>query len=91
MFLVQLILLAVHIAAGSVSLATAAVALVTAKGGRWHVLAGRIYAAGMTVVFLTAIPLAIMGSSLFLFLIALFSFYLVSRLCTKASRIIRTG
>ena len=77
MFLVQLILLAVHIAAGSVSLATAAVALVTAKGGWWHVLAGRIYAAGMTVVFLTAIPLAIMGSSLFLFLIALFSFYLV--------------
>ncbi len=75
--MVQLILLAVHIAAGSVSLATAAVALVTAKGGRWHVLAGRIYAAGMTVVFLTAIPLAIMGSSPFLFLIALFSFYLV--------------
>lgn len=75
--LLQLILLVVHVSAGSVSLATAGVALVTAKGGRWHVLAGRIYAVGMTVVFLTAVPLAILGASTFLFLIALFSFYLV--------------
>ena len=75
--MLQLILLVVHISAGSVSLATAGVALVTAKGGRWHVLAGRIYAVGMTVVFLTAVPLAILGASTFLFLIALFSFYLV--------------
>ena len=75
--MIQLILLAVHIAAGSVSLATAGVALVTAKGGRWHVLAGRIYAVGMTIVFVTAIPLAIFADSIFLFLIALFSFYLV--------------
>ena len=75
--MIQLILLAVHIAAGSVSLATAGVALVTAKGGRWHVLAGRIYAVGMTIVFVTAIPLSIFADSIFLFLIALFSFYLV--------------
>ena len=51
--------------------------MVTAKGGRWHVLAGRIYAVGMTLVFVTAIPLAIFAESIFLFLIALFSFYLV--------------
>ena len=51
--------------------------MVTAKGGRWHVLAGRVYAVGMTVVFLTAVPLAFLGGSTFLFLIALFSFYLV--------------
>ncbi len=75
--LLSSIVLAVHIAAGSISLATAGVALVTAKGGRWHVLAGRIYAVGMTVVFLTAIPLALLVSSSFLFMIALFSFYLV--------------
>ena len=70
-------LLAIHISAGSVALATAGVALVTSKGGRWHVLAGRVYAGAMTVVFLTAIPLAFFGGSTFLFLIALFSFYLV--------------
>ncbi len=75
--MIQLVLLAVHIAAGSVSLATAGVALITAKGGRWHVLAGRVYAVGMTVVFLTAVPLAVLVQSSFLFLIALFSFYLV--------------
>ena len=70
-------LLVIHIAAGSAALVTAGVALVMAKGERWHVLAGRIYAAGMTVVFLTAAPLAALVSSSFLFLIALFSFYLV--------------
>ena len=74
---IALTLLVVHIAAGSVSLLTAGIALVTAKGGRWHVLAGRIYAAGMTVVFLTAVPLAVLAFSSFLFYIALFSFYLV--------------
>lgn len=71
------VLLVIHIIAGSVSLLTAGIALVTAKGGRWHILAGRVYAAGMTIVFLTAVPLAILGGSTFLFLIALFSFYLV--------------
>ena len=75
--MVNLLLLAIHIAAGSVALLTAAAALFAAKGERWHILAGRIYAIGMTLVFVTAVPLAIMGSSIFLFLIAFFSFYLV--------------
>ena len=55
----------------------AVVALVTAKGGRYHVLAGRVYATAMTVIFLTALPLAILGASVLLLLIAVFSFYLV--------------
>ena len=75
--MVNLILLAIHIAAGSIALLTAAMALVTPKGERWHILAGRVYAIGMTLVFLTAVPLAILGDSIFLFLIAFFSFYLV--------------
>ena len=75
--MVSLILLSVHIAAGSVALLTAAMALTTPKGERWHIRAGRVYAIGMTLVFVTAIPLAILGSSIFLFLIAFFSFYLV--------------
>ena len=70
-------LLVFHIAAGTVSLVTAGIALVTTKGGRWHVGAGRVYAVGMTLVFVTAIPLAVLANSTFLFLIALFSFYLV--------------
>ncbi len=71
------ILLAIHIAAGSVALLAAVLALLTMKGGRYHVLAGRTYAVGMTLIFLTAVPLAILGSSVFLLLIAVFSFYLV--------------
>ena len=75
--MVGAILLLVHIAAGSIALLTAVVAVITAKGRRYHVLAGRIYAIAMTVIFLTALPLAILGSSVFLLFIAVFSFYLV--------------
>lgn len=71
------VLLVIHIAAGSVALLTALVALVTAKGGIIHVRAGRVYAIGMTLIFLTAVPLAILGADVFLLLIAFFSFYLV--------------
>lgn len=74
---VSLILLIIHIAAGSIALLTAALALAAPKGQRWHILAGRIYAVAMTVIFLTAVPLAILGASIFLLLIAVFSFYLV--------------
>ncbi len=70
-------LLAIHIVSGSVALLTAAIALITQKGGARHVWAGRVYAAAMTSVFLTSIPLALLGSSIFLLLIAVFSFYLV--------------
>lgn len=75
--MIALTLLVIHIGAGSVALLTAFVALVTAKGGVIHVRAGRAYAIGMTLIFLTAIPLAILGASIFLLLIAVFSFYLV--------------
>ena len=70
-------LLTIHIASGSVALLTAAIALVTQKGGIRHIRAGRVYAAAMTLIFLTAVPLAILGSDIFLLLIAAFSFYLV--------------
>ncbi len=75
--MIQTILLILHIAAGSIALLTAAIALATAKGGVNHVKAGRAYAISMTVIFLTAIPLAMLGSDIFLLLIAVFSFYLV--------------
>ncbi len=77
MGILNFVLLVIHIAAGSVALLTAFVALVTTKGGTIHVRAGRIYAVCMTLIFITAIPLAILGASVFLLLIAVFSFYLV--------------
>ena len=71
------VLLAIHIVSGSVALLTAAIALITQKGGIRHIRAGRVYAVAMTLVFLTAVPLAFFGSDIFLLLIAVFSFYLV--------------
>ena len=75
--MLALTLLVIHIAAGSIALLTALAALVTAKGGVMHVRAGRVYAIGMTLIFLTAVPLAILGADVFLLLIAFFSFYLI--------------
>ena len=75
--MLALILLVIHITAGSIALLTAFVALVTAKGGVIHIRADRVYAIGMSVIFLTAVPLAALGADVFLLLIAFFSFYLV--------------
>ena len=71
------VLLSVHIGAGALALLTAAIASFTPKGQKWHILSGRVYAAAMTLVFLTAVPLALLGASILLLLVAFFSFYLV--------------
>ena len=70
-------LLVIHIIAGSVALATAAVALITAKGGVHHIRAGRVYATAMALVCVSALPLALLGSDVVLLLVAVFSSYLV--------------
>ena len=71
------VLLLVHIIGGSVALLCAGGALVTKKGGPDHRFFGKGYVAGMTAVFLSALPLAAFQANLFLLLIAFFSFYLV--------------
>ena len=70
------ILLAIHILAGIVSLLSAALAVSSAKGTKPHVLSGRTYFWGMAIIFSTAIPMSIISGNIFLFLIAIFSFYL---------------
>jgi hypothetical protein len=70
------VLLWLHVGAGHLALAAAAVALLAAKGQRAHAYAGRVFAAGMAVVFLTAVPLTFIRPNLFLLLIAIFSVYL---------------
>ena len=69
-------LLVSHIFAGCISLIAAVFAVVSSKGEKSHILAGRSYFWGMAVIFLTAIPMSISSSNVFLFLIAIFSFYL---------------
>ncbi|MEM7535391.1 MAG: hypothetical protein AAF639_24650 [Chloroflexota bacterium] len=74
--MIYTILLTIHIIAGFSALVAAFVATFTAKGRTWHLYSGRVYFWGMAVIFVTAIPMAIMRPNPFLFLIAIFSFYL---------------
>ena len=73
---IRTILLVIHIAAGTVALLTALASVVSAKGATFHIRAGRIFTIGMAMIFLTAVPLAVLGADIFLLLIAVFSFYL---------------
>ena len=69
-------LLVIHIFAGVIALSSAALALSTEKGKKFHVLSGKSYFWAMVLIFLTAIPMSIINSNVFLFLVAIFSFYL---------------
>ncbi|MFN4098459.1 MAG: hypothetical protein ACK4GT_01660 [Pararhodobacter sp.] len=66
-----------HIVAGVTSLLAAGAALGCAKGGAWHRRAGLAYVLAMLVVTLTTFALVLVRPNLFLFVIAIFSFYLV--------------
>ena len=70
------ILLPIHILAGTIALLSAIMAVLSEKGKKLHVLSGRTYFWCMVTIFLTAIPMSIITSNIFLFLIAFFSFYL---------------
>ena len=70
------ILLPIHILAGTIALLCAALAVSFEKGKRLHVLSGRTYFWSMAAIFFTAVPMSIVSSNIFLFLIAIFSFYL---------------
>ena len=66
----------IHILFGTLALLSAAVAVSSAKGKKFHVLSGSTYFWSMTAIFLTAVPMSIISSNIFLFLVAIFSFYL---------------
>ena len=58
-------LLAAHITGGVIALLCAGGALVSKKGRPGHRFFGKGYAAGMTAVFLSALPLAFFQANLF--------------------------
>ena len=65
-----------HIVAGMVALFIGPLAMATVKGGRWHRRWGKIYFWAMALVAATAAAMCWLRSGLFLFLVAVFSFYL---------------
>lgn len=72
-------LLAIHIAAGSLSLIAGAVAATAQKGGKWHVRAGRAFALSMTLTALAAIVISLaLRPSPFLLSIGFFTLFLIA-------------
>lgn len=71
------VLLVLHIVAGFTALLSGVVPMIAKKGGYWHNLFGRIYFWGMFGVFITSVPMSLIKSNIFLFTIAIFSFYFV--------------
>lgn len=77
--MLQDLLLAAHIGAGIAALVAALIAAGTKmldSSHTVHVYSGRVFVAGMTVIFLTAVPLSILSADVFLLLVAVFSVYL---------------
>ena len=70
------ILIVIHILAGKTALLSAALAVLSERGKKFHVISGRTYFWRTVCIFLTAIPMSIISSNIFLCLIAIFSFYL---------------
>jgi uncharacterized membrane protein len=68
--------LLLHIVNGTVALVIAPLAMITVKGGLWHRRWGKIYFWAMAGVALTATVMCFIRSGVFLFLIAIFSFYM---------------
>lgn len=71
-------LLAVHIAAGFAALAAGGAIVALAKGDSRHRRLGRIFGTAMLTVSATAVALSFLRPNVFLFTIALFSFYMVA-------------
>lgn len=67
----------IHIVFGFTALVVAPGAMLARKGGTWHRRWGLLFAGSMAVVAATAVVMSILGSGLFLGLVAVFSFYFV--------------
>lgn len=73
------VLLFIHILAGIAAVLSLFVAVFTKliqNRHNLHLISGKIFAIGMTVVFITTIPLTFIKPNLFLLVIGIFSFYM---------------
>lgn len=73
------LMLIIHIAGGTIALLSGLAAMFTAKGGKTHRLAGKIYFGGMTAVFVGAVIVALGHNRLFLLMVGVFSYYMTVR------------
>ncbi|MBO9729597.1 MAG: hypothetical protein J7623_13245 [Chitinophaga sp.] len=72
-------LLILHIIGGTLALITGSFASLTKKGGRAHRLNGKLFTVGMTIVFITAVGMALLKSLTFLLMVGFFSYHQLLR------------
>jgi len=75
------VLLTLHVSAGFTALLSAPIAIAAKLADidhRWHMRAGRLFAYAMVIAALCSFPLVWLSGNLFLGLIGLFTFYLVT-------------
>ena len=76
---VSFLLLTLHVIAGFIALGSglaAATNKVLGLAHPWHRRLGRVFALAMSFIFLSAVPVSILQSNVFLLLVGVFSFYL---------------
>lgn len=79
MHLINQLALILHISCGSLATLSAPGAMLMKKGGLWHRRFGKSYFWSMAMVTITAIWLCLFANAgIFLFMIALFSFYFIA-------------
>jgi uncharacterized membrane protein len=72
-----MILLALHILFGGISLISGGVVMLLKKGDHKHRLIGKIYFYALTLACLCAIPMCYIHLNLFLFMVSLFTMYML--------------
>lgn len=71
------IFLYIHITGGALSLISGSIVLMARKGDRFHIRVGRIYYYTMLIAVTAAIPMCFLHPNYFLFIISIFSGYMV--------------
>jgi hypothetical protein len=69
------IILAIHIASGTIGLLSGTIAMSLKKAGKLHKVIGKIFFYAMAGVFLTSVYMSIVKNNLFLLMVGFFSFY----------------
>ncbi len=66
-----------HILSGSFALIAGPIAMLNQDGGKIHRISGKVYFISMLIIFVTSVVLSLVRSNWFLFMVGIFSCYLV--------------
>lgn len=70
--------LILHITGGAIGLITGTINILRKKGGKSHVLVGKLFIYGMSVAGISALVLSIIRPNYFLFIVGIFTLYMIS-------------